>query len=131
MSDVADTISWRQLREFADVDLTRSFVLSWHVEADTLIVDIDLCLEPQHPFYEKPPPAEKECIRPAHVEFPYCENLCHDDGEYREATETARNIGYGAITNLCLRDDGQYAISGEFGTVTIKADGPILRLKGS
>ena len=59
MSELADRISWRQLREFADVDLTRSFVLSWHVDADTLVIDVDLCLESQHPFYEKPPPADK------------------------------------------------------------------------
>ena len=131
MSELADRISWRQLREFADVDLTRSFVLSWHVDADTLVIDVDLCLESQHPFYEKPPPAEKECIRPAYIEFPYCEHLRQDGGERGEAGEIARIIGYGAITNLCLRDDGQYAISGEFGTVIIKAEGPILRLKGS
>ena len=131
MNGSADKISWRQLREFADVDLTRSFVLSWHVEADTLVIDVDLCLEPQHPFYEKPPPAEKVCIRPAYIEFPYCEYLRHDGGERGETAEIVRNIGYGAITNLCLRDDGQYAISGEFGTVIINAEGPILKLKGS
>ena len=131
MSDSVDRISWRQLREFADVDLTRSFVLSWNVEADSLIIDVDLCLEAQHPFYEKPQPAEKECIRAAHIEFPHCDSLRQDGGERGEVTEIARNIGYGAITNLCLRDDGQYAISGEFGTVCVHAAGPILRLEGS
>ena len=40
MSDSRATIDWRQLREFAAVDLSRSFVLSWHMEFDTLVVDL-------------------------------------------------------------------------------------------
>ena len=75
MSESGNIVDWRKLREFADVDLTRSFVLFWHVESDTLLVDIDLFLTPDHPFYEKPRPAEKVCIRPAVIEFPYCESL--------------------------------------------------------
>ena len=47
MSDSDETIEWRQLREFAAVDLTRSFVLSWHIESGTLIIDIDLYLMPR------------------------------------------------------------------------------------
>jgi len=131
VSDVVDNISWRQLRDFADVDLAKSFVLSWHVEAETLVIDVDLCLEPQHPFYERPRPAEKGCIRPAYIEFPYCDSLGTTGGERGEVTEIARNIGHGAIANLWLIKDGQYAISGEFGTVSINAERPILRLKGS
>ena len=70
MANDATTVSWRQLREFADVDLTQSFVLSWHLDGEMLVVDVDLYLEPEHPFYEPPRPAEKACIRPAVVEFP-------------------------------------------------------------
>ena len=33
------------------------------------IVDVDLLLQPDHPFYERPRPAEKVCIRPALIEF--------------------------------------------------------------
>ncbi|MGI9236896.1 MAG: hypothetical protein ACR2QZ_05835, partial [Woeseiaceae bacterium] len=63
MTETEGTTEWTQLREFADVDLTRSYVLSWHVDADTLYVDVDVFLMPEHPFYEKPRPAEKVCIR--------------------------------------------------------------------
>ena len=69
---------WRKLREFAAVDLTESFVLSWEVVSETLMVDVDLQLAPQHPFYEKPRPAQKVCIRPAVMEFPYCESVIAD-----------------------------------------------------
>ena len=129
MSDELATISWRQLREFADVDLAKSFVLSWHVEAEMLVVDIDLCLEPGHPFFEKPRPAERVCIRPAFIEFPYCHELQPGAGG-GEVAEIAGNLGLGAISDLTVSDDGRYAISGEFGTVSIVAERPILRLKG-
>lgn len=130
MSDDATTISWRQLREFAEVDLTQSFVLSWHGEGEMLVVDIDLVLEPEHPFYEKPRPAEKVCIRPAFIEFPYCEELQSAQSGSGEVAEISGKLGLGAISDLVVLDDGRYAISGEFGTVSIVAERPILRLKG-
>ena len=130
MSDDATTISWRQLREFADVDLTQSFVLSWHGEGEMLVVDIDLVLGPEHPFYEKPRPAEKVCIRPAFIEFPYCEELQSAQSGSGEVAEISGKLGLGAISDLVVLDDGRYAISGEFGTVSLVAERPILRLKG-
>ena len=130
MSDEQATISWRQLREFADVDLAKSFVLSWHVEAEALVIDIDLYLEPGHPFFEKPRPVEMVCIRPAFIEFRYCNELRTDTGGGGEVTEIAGNLALGAISDLTVSDDGRYAISGEFGTVSIVAERPILRLKG-
>ena len=123
-------ISWRQLREFADVDLTKSFILSWHTEGETLVIDIDLYLEAEHPFYEKPRPAEKFCIRPAYIEFPHCEELRSDAVESKEVTEITEKLSHGAISDLSVLDDGRYAINGEFGTVSVVAERPILKLKG-
>ncbi len=125
------TIGWRQLREFADVDLSQSFVLSWHVEAEMLVIDVDLYLEPGHPFYETPRPAEVHCIRPAFIEFPYCDELSSAAGGGGEVAEIAANLGLGAISDLVVLEDSRYAISGEFGTVSVVAERPILRLKGS
>lgn len=129
MSD-SGRIGWQQLREFADVDLTKSFVLSWHTEGETLVIDIDLYLAPEHPFYEKPRPAEKVCIRPAYIEFPYCEEVLADASDGREVIENVEKLPHGTISDLCVLDDGRYAITGEFGTVSINAERPILRLKG-
>lgn len=130
MDDGTDVIDWRKLREFADVDLTRSYVLSWQVEGTTLSVDVDLYLAPEHPFYERPRPAEKVCIRPATIEFPYCDSLLLD-GEpgTAEPRAVAERIGLGAITGLKRMSDGPFELSGEFGTVTIDAERPILRLR--
>lgn len=130
MNDSATSTDWRQLREFAAVDLNQSFILSWHVESELLMIDIDVFLTEDHPFYEKPRPAEKYCIRPAIVEFPFCEALSvdgNDDGSIAELVET---IGHGAIEGLRRLDDGRYEISGKFGVVLVSAERPLLRLKG-
>ena len=131
MSEDSATVSWRELREFADVDLARSFVLSWHAEADALVIDIDLLLSPAHPFYEKPRPAEKVCIRPACLEFPHCESLQREGEEAGKPSEIIEKIGHGAITDLVVLEGGRYAFRGDFGTVSIKAERPLLRLTGT
>ena len=121
---------WRQLREFAAVDLTQSFVLSCDTQADTLFVEVDLYLTPEHPFYEKPRPAQKVCIRPAVIEFPYCETITGDGIAADTAVGVAaRRIGPGAITGFRRLADGRYELSGAFGEVRIDAERPILRLK--
>lgn len=121
---------WRKLLEFAAVDLDQSFILSWHFDSKTLMIDIDVHLTSDHPFYEKPRPAEKVCIRPAIIEFPYCEKLTVDDGASATIAETAKGLGHGVIEGMRRHADGRYEINGEFGTVFISADRPILRLKG-
>lgn len=130
MAKSDDSTDWRKLREFAAVDLTRSFVLSWQVESGTLTLDIDLFLTSEHPFYEKPRPAQKVCICPAVVEFPYCESISSDriDDE-KNLLAAAQSIGHGAIVGFCRLGDGRYEIEGDFGTVRIDAERPLLRLK--
>lgn len=130
MADDAEVVDWRRLREFADVDLEASFILSWQYETATLFIDVDILLLPDHPFYEKPRPKEKICIRPALVEFPFCE-LVVIEGEQpgEDIAATVDKLGHGAITGLRLLSDGCYEIVGEFGTVRIEAERPLLRLK--
>jgi hypothetical protein len=127
--DTPGSTDWRKLREFAAVVLDESFVLSWKFESETLMIDIDVRLSPDHPFYEKPRPAEKICIRPATIEFPFCEKLSADGSSSKPVTEVARELGHGAIEGLRRHEDGRYEIDGEFGRVFITADRPILRLK--
>ncbi|MGB5165210.1 MAG: hypothetical protein WBN09_12400 [Woeseiaceae bacterium] len=129
MSADTESVDWRQLREFASVDLAQSYVLSWHLEADSLVADIDVHLTPEHPFYEKPRPAEKHCIRPAVIEFPYCDQIA-EDGQQKAASlsEAVAALRNGRIEELRARD-GEYEIRGEFGTVRVLAERPLLRLK--
>lgn len=130
MAETQDSTDWRKLREFVAVDLTKSFVLSWNFESEALLIDIDLCLTPEHPFYEKPRPAEKACIRPAVIEFPYCESISSERIAQESGPLAATGeIGLGAIEGFRRLNDGHYEISGDFGAVHIGAERPILRLK--
>jgi hypothetical protein len=131
MSGDNESVDWRRFREFSDVDLTQSFVLSWYFEAETLFIDTDMHLLPEHPFYEKPRPAEKVCIRPALIEFPFCVDVSvaglAGDGDIRTVLS---KLGLGAISGLQRRGDGRYEIRGDFGAVTIESERPVMRLKG-
>ena len=124
------TVDWRRLPEFAGVDLTGSFVLTWQMEADTVFIDSDLLLLAEHPFYEKPRPAERVCIRPAIIEFPFCTGVSvNGSASGDDIKGCVSRLGHGAISGLQLCEDGRYELQGEFGAVIIEAERPVLRLK--
>lgn len=121
---------WRKLREFTAVDLTRSYVLSWEVQSGILMVDVDLHLQPEHAFYEEPRPAQKVCIRPAVIEFPYCESVLADTVPgIDEPAAVAGALGLGAIKGFRRLGDGRNELRGTFGVVVIDAERPLVRLK--
>ncbi len=127
-----DGTDWRDLREFKAVDLSKSFVLSWDTESESLMIDLDLYLCPDHAFYEKPRPAEKACFRAALLEFPYCSAIRSgaDTGYSPSVGDTAEALRLGAIEGLRRVGEGRYELMGEFGLVGIEAERPVLRLKG-
>lgn len=132
MAETSSSTDWRQLREFNAVDLERSFVLSWDLESETLTIDIDLFLTAEHPFYEKPRPAEKICIRPAVIEFPLCDAIEVDDAPAGTTpADVAAAIGHGAISGFRRLADGRFEIEGAFGVVLIDAERPVMRLKNA
>lgn len=132
MSTADDAIDWRKLREFAGVELTKSFILSWHSSGSTLSIDVDLLLTEEHAFYEKPRPAEKVCVRPAIIEFPYCEKIDVDGMTLDEpVSEKISILRSGAIEGLKRIHEGPFEISGVFGTVRIDSERPIIRMRNS
>lgn len=131
MTAGGETTDWRDLREFAGVDILRSYILSWGWHRGTLSMDVDLFLTSEHPFYEKPRPREKVCIRPAIIDFPYCDSVIAD-GRSLDAPlpRSVARLPVGAIQALVRQNDGAYELRGEFGTVRIDAERPIIRLRG-
>lgn len=123
--------NWTELREFRAVDLTESFIVGWGTDRDSLMVDLDLFLCPEHAFYEAPRPAEGACYRPAMLEFPHCVTLSGDKvgTRPRSVSHAAAQLAHGRISGLRVVDDGRYEMTGAFGKVEIHAERPILRLK--
>jgi len=131
MMETDGSTDWRVLREFAAVDLTQSFVLSWKLESRTLMIEVDLVLTPEHSFFEKPRPAEKACIRPAVIQFLLCDRIESDKIPTNAAPEAAAGeLGHGEIEGFRRLADGRYEISGIFGVVLIDAERPIMRIEG-
>ena len=126
MSD--DTTDWRELREFKAVDLTRSYVLAWSVESGSLLIDVDLCLCPEHSLYEEPRPAEKACYRPAFIDFPHCASAT-DSATRGHLADLVKKFRAGKLAGLRRTGEGHYEIFGDFGTVAIRAERPMVRLK--
>lgn len=125
-----NTTDWTELREFRGVDLTQSYLLSWGIESQSLLIDVDLYLRTDHPFYEEPRPAERACFRPAYLEFPWCTRVAPaGDGKARKISESIGALGNGKIEGFRRTGEGQYEISGKFGTVDIIAERPMVRLK--
>ncbi len=128
MSD--DETSWTEFREFATVDLEQSFVVAWETDGESLMIDLDVVLRPEHAFYEEPRPAEGACFCPAAIEFPLCTQITGPgkDGNDNVA-EAVESLKSGRIAGLRRTGKGHYVICGEFGTVDIVAERPLLRLK--
>jgi hypothetical protein len=121
---------WTELREFAAVGLTQSYALSWQLDSTSLMVDLDLYLCPDHPFYEKPRPSEAGCYRAAFLEFPACIQVLVAGKITQESlAKTIQSLAPGLITGLKRTGDGRYEIIGKFGTAEILADRPLLRIK--
>jgi len=128
--DTTGATDWRELREFEAAALTQSFVLSWDMESGMLMVDVDLFLTPEHPFFEEPRPAERVCIRPAVIDFPLCEAIESDKSQVGpDPIAVAAKLGHGAIDGVRRLADGRYEISGAFGVVLVDAERPVMRLK--
>lgn len=128
---VAGTVNWTNLREFRAVDLTRSFVLSWEFNVDSLLIDLDLALCPEHAFYEQPRPSESACFRPAILEFPGCTKITNPTApDALDNKKLAEVLEHGKIYSFKLVADGEYVLGGEFGDIGIIAERPLLRLKG-
>lgn len=127
---MTEKTDWTRLREFKAVDLASSYVLSWQVNGHALVIDLDLCLTAEHPFYVAPRRLRQDCLQPALLEFPHCSGLSDAAAPAPAGgpAETARDMRLGRIHGLQLIDDGHYEMSGEFGSVRIQSERPILRL---
>lgn len=110
------------------VGVSDSYVLSWSTEGESLLIDADLLLTPDHPAYEEPRPSEKQCYRPAFIEFPWCTKI--STGERAgPAMDMLSALGVGKISSLSAAGDGGWQLTGEFGAVLIVAEAPMVRLK--
>jgi hypothetical protein len=119
--------TWLEMPEFDGLDLTESYVLGWAVTPEGLRFDLDIALAPSHPDYTPPPTRERDCYRRGTLLFPAAHSI-------RGLAETSQVVGaidlsgerdYGTFDHL-EANGGTFRLEGEFGTVTLLSDRPVV-----
>ena len=127
---IDEETDWRSLREFRGIDLSASFALGFKFDGGKFQVDADLCLLEDHAFYETPRPAEKACFRPASIDFDDCREIVVDSGESAtDLRSAAAAIGGGQMRDFRKTGPARYRFEGDFGTVAIIAERPVVRFR--
>lgn len=127
---MSDAVSWEAFREFRGIDLEASFLLSATMTGDMLKLEVDLVLTPDHALFEKPRPAQKACVRAGIVEFPYLDSLSIDENSI-DSADVAPSLALlqpGKIASLEVTGEGNYLLTGEFGTVAFESGRPVLHI---
>ena len=114
-------MDWREISDFAFIDLEDSFVLSWSEAADALIFRLEASILPGHPSYSDPKPNEHACYKIAELAFT---NTFRVEGllsmaDVVPSSDADGSIDCGNIDTLERVDNGIWIICGDFGNVRI------------
>ncbi len=111
---------WAKNPIFRGIDLTDSFVLSWHTSDSQLVFDLEASVWPDSPHYEQPLPDEHTCYKRAALVFAGFTTISglRDMHQIKPAINADGSQDYGSIDHL--EDTGVgFHVSGEFGSVAI------------
>jgi hypothetical protein len=117
------TTPWREMPEFAGIDLEDSRIIGWRTEHGRLVVDLELRLLPDHPAYTPPLFGEPGCDRPAQLVFDTVRKV---DGLHPPLSAfTDDRDGPPRVDTLAwLRreDDGSFHFDAVWGTIRVHAE---------
>lgn len=120
------SMHYSQIPGFEGVYLEDSWVLQIIREANSLVFVVDLVLLESHPSYSPPTAGEQYCYRRAQVIFGNLRSLRWKSGVSRAATDASGETDLGSFDEFRVRAD-EYAFSGDFGSIVIAADAPVIR----
>ncbi len=109
------------IKELIGIQLQDSFVLSWGMNRDSLVFDVEFSLWPEHPQYQTPKPNEWTCYQRGKLLF---EGVSSQQGllsidNVRSSTDASGELDYGNIDELEEINDGEFRICGDFGVAHI------------
>ena len=107
--------------ELKGIMLEDSWVLSWATRDDSLFIEVEFSLWPEHPQYQQPKTDEWTCYLKGNLIFEGI-SLMHGLRDLHDVTPTITPDGekdYGNIDSLEEVASGEFAISGDFGDVHI------------
>ena len=107
------------------VDLQDTFVLSWRKASGSLTFEVLANLLPTHPRAAPPLPNEWACYTEGAITFFGVTSVAGLPalGDVVPVKDPDGSIDYGCIDELSLAGPGEYRIAGEFGSVSVAAEG--------
>ena len=122
MPDLGPHISWTEMPEFSEINLSESYVLGWHISHDCIVFQVEAVLCEQHPMYREPESNAWACFHPGQLVFRGVQSLVGlpDQAECHYFSDASGEHDYGHIDTLS-RAGNEFLLSGDFGNVSFTA----------
>ena len=113
--------SWRDMSEFAGVDLEDTAILGWHRDGEALTFEVEVSLWPEHPQYAPPRPGEHTCYRRGRLRFAgvSVEGDLPGQSEVESYRDPDGSEDYGTFDALTLEGNA-YRVVTDFTDVTVR-----------
>ncbi|WP_053849211.1 hypothetical protein [Streptomyces sp. NRRL B-24085] len=120
--------NYTNLPGFEYASLEGSYVLDITVRPAVLSLQLDLLLLPGHPSYGAPLPGDRACFRQATIVFsPVQELHWTGQGVVKPAIDASGTLDFGSVDSL-TRDEDNYRLLGDWGTILLKSSTPSLSI---
>lgn len=115
-------LDWEEMECFKGIDLFDSFVLSWQVTGDSLIILLEASVWPASEHYSEPKSDEYTCYKNFNLEFRGTESISglKDMSEVTPLEDPDGSKDYGNIEYL-VKYANRFELHGEFGEVSIES----------
>ena len=113
-------MNWTELEIFEGIDINDSFVLSWRVNGNELVFEIEASIWPKSIYYEKPIKSEYTCYKPAIIKFSNIQDIkgLKEMSQVSPLTDSLGEKDYDSIDTLEITNEG-FFLEGSFGSVSL------------
>jgi hypothetical protein len=124
---MTDTSYYLMNNTLEHVYLEDSYVLSIQEENNSITFLLETVLLEEHPLYTEPLVSEAHCYKEGTLSFPNTQSYSLVRSNAEPVKDPDGSVDYGNIDEMYLKDSA-YFLSGEWGTLTITSDSPIITL---
>ena len=121
---------WTEISVFDGLDLSESFVLSWHRGQDLLSFEVEFLVCESHPAYQPPAPGEWACFKKGKLEFPDVVRVLglRSMRAVKPAIDATGERDYGHFDTFSEVGSGEFKFEGDFGEVRVVSRNPSVEI---
>ena len=120
---------YHDLPSFRGYYLEDSYVLAIHLSGNELAFDLEVVLLSDHPEYARPKPGEQHCYRRSRLSFGRPSEIRFDGPTaLRPTVDPDGSVDLGNIDSLTRTKDGRFAIAGDWGSIEVRSEPPVIEL---